>query len=99
MFDEDDAASTALIAFMLGGLAGASLAVIFAPAAGADTRRRLGDGVRVGAGRGRAALDTARRAVTGGTHAAPGNGQEGTDSGRVPEPGLPSTSGPVENPA
>lgn len=102
MFERDDSASTALISFMLGGVAGAALAVLFAPGAGSDTRRRLGNGVRDGAQRGRAALarrgraalDAAGRAVTGGVHPAPGNGQEAPESGRVPEPGLPSTSGP-----
>jgi gas vesicle protein len=101
MFERDDSASTALISFMLGGVAGAALAVLFAPGAGTDTRRRLGEGVRGGAERGRAlarrgraALDAAGRAVTGAVHPAPGNGQEASESVRVPEPGLPSTSGP-----
>jgi hypothetical protein len=101
MFERDDSASTALISFMLGGVAGAALAVLFAPGAGSETRRRLGDGVRDGAERGRAlarrgraALDAAGRAVTGGVHPAPGNGQEASEAERVPEPGLPSTSGP-----
>jgi hypothetical protein len=101
MFEKDDSASTALISFMLGGVAGAALAVLFAPGAGSDTRRKLGDGVRGGAERardlarrGRAALDAGSRTVTGGVHPAPGNGQESPDSPRVPEPGLPSTSGP-----
>jgi hypothetical protein len=100
MFEKDDSTSTALISFMLGGVAGAALAVLFAPGAGTETRRRLGDGVRGGAERGRAlarrgraALDAAGRAVTG-VHPAPGNGQEAPESGRVPEPGLPSTGGP-----
>lgn len=100
MFEKDDSASTALISFMLGGVAGAALAVLFAPGAGSDTRRKLGDGVRDGAERaralarrGRAALDAGSRAATG-VHSAPGNGQESADSPRVPEPGLTSTSGP-----
>jgi gas vesicle protein len=86
---------------MLGGVAGAALAVLFAPASGSDTRRRIGEGVRDGAERSRAlarrgliALDAAGRAVTGGVHPAPGNGQEDSHSARVPEPGLPSTGGP-----
>jgi gas vesicle protein len=98
MFERDDSASTALISFMLGGMAGAALAVLFAPGAGSDTRRRIGEGVRDGAERsralarrGRAALDAA---VAGGVHPAPGNGQEAAQSERVPEPGLPSTGGP-----
>jgi hypothetical protein len=101
MFERDDSASTALISFMLGGVAGAALAVLFAPGAGSDTRRRIGEGVREGAERsralarrGRAALDAGGRAVMGGVHPAPGNGQEAAQSERVPEPGLPSTGGP-----
>ena len=101
MFEKDDSASTALISFMLGGVAGAALAVLFAPGSGSDTRQRLGASVRDGAERGRAlarrgraALDAAGRAVTGGVHSAPANGQAGAESERVPEPGLPSTSGP-----
>lgn len=106
MFERDDSASTALISFLLGGLAGASLAVLFAPGAGRDTRRRIGESVRDGAERsralarrGREALDAAGRAVTG-VHPAPGNGQDAGGSERVPEPGLPSTGGPgFESPA
>lgn len=106
MFDEDDSASTALISFLLGGLAGAALAVLFAPAAGLETRRRIGEGVREGAERtrelarrGRAALDAAGL-PPGRVHPAPGNGQDVGESERVPEPGLPSTSGPgFESPA
>jgi gas vesicle protein len=100
MFDEDDSASTALIAFLLGGLAGASLACLFAPGAGEETRRRIGETVRQGAlrgralaRRGRAVLDAAGQAQAR-VHPAPGNGQDNVASERVPEPGLPSTGGP-----
>ena len=106
MFDRDDSASTALISFLLGSVAGAALAVLFAPGSGEETRRRIGEGVREGAERsrslarrGRAAVEAAGR-TAGGVHAAPGNGQESGPSERVPEPGLPSTSGPgFESPA
>ena len=102
MFEKNDSASTALISFLVGGAAGAALAILFAPGAGDETRRRIGETVRDGAERsralarrGRAALDAA--AGVAGVHAAPGNGQS-AESERVPEPGLPSTSGPVESP-
>ena len=106
MFDRDDSASTALISFVLGGLAGAALAVLFAPHAGSETRERIGEGVRDAAERsralarrGRAALDAAGR-VAGGLASAPANGGDLGDRERVPEPGLPSTSGSgIENPA
>ena len=105
MFEKNDSASTALISFLLGGAAGAAVAFLFAPGAGEDTRRRIGASVREGAERsrvlarrGRAALDAA--GVAGGVHPAPGNGQHTGESERVPEPGLPSTSGPgFESPA
>jgi hypothetical protein len=100
MFENDDSASTALISFLLGGVAGAALAVLFVPTTGRDTRRLISEGVRDGAERsralarrGKAALDAAGRAVTGAVHPAPGNGQEVGEVERVPEPGLPSTSG------
>ena len=99
MFEKDDSGSTALISFLLGGAAGAALALLFAPGAGEETRRRIGEGVRdraersrALARRGRAALDAAARPA--GVHPAPGNGREAGESERVPEPGLPSTSGP-----
>lgn len=38
-----------LFAFLLGGLVGAGLAILFAPQSGAETRRRIRDGVE-GAG-------------------------------------------------
>jgi gas vesicle protein len=101
MFDRDDSASTALISFLLGGLAGAAIAILFAPAAGGDTRRRIGQRVRDGAARGRALGRRAQAAVDSarGVHPAPGNGQETGDSASVPEPGLPSTGDPgVRNP-
>ena len=44
MFEKDDSGSTALISFLLGGVAGAALAVLFAPGAGEETRRRIGEG-------------------------------------------------------
>jgi hypothetical protein len=100
MFEKDDSASTALISFLLGGVAGAALAVLFVPTTGPETRRLIGEGVRDGAERsralarrGKAALDAAGRAVTGAVHPAPANGQELGEVERVPEPGLPSTSG------
>src|SRR5262249_1017034 len=104
MFDRDDSASTALISFVLGGVAGAALAVLFTPLAGSDTRQRIGEGLREGAERtrhlarrGRAALDAAR--AGGSAVPAPGNGQQTGQSERVPEPALPSTSGSGSTPA
>jgi|SRR4051812_34456925 gas vesicle protein len=105
MFEKNDSASTALISFLIGGAAGAALAILFAPGAGNETRRRIGETVREGAERGRALARRGRSAldaagVAAGGHTAPGNGQQTGESERVPEPGLPSTSGPgFESPA
>jgi hypothetical protein len=41
MFDDDDSATWPLVAFVLGGLTGLSLAVLFAPAAGSEARSGL----------------------------------------------------------
>src|SRR5205814_777838 len=84
--------STDLISFLLGGLAGAALALRVAQATGADARRLIGEGVREGAERGRDlarrgkdALESARQTLGGSrVHPAPGNGDENE---RVPEPG------------
>jgi gas vesicle protein len=105
MFEKNDSASTALISFLLGSVAGAAVAVLFAPGAGEATRRRIGASVREGAERSRALARRSRAAldaagIAGGVHSAPGNGQQMGESERVPEPGLPSTSGPgFESPA
>lgn len=37
--------STALLAFLLGGVAGAALALLYAPSSGAETRKKLRDGL------------------------------------------------------
>jgi gas vesicle protein len=47
-----------LLAFALGAIAGAAVALLYAPAAGADTRRYLGARAREGADR---AADAARQ--------------------------------------
>jgi YtxH-like protein len=106
MFEKNDSGSSVLISFLLGGAAGAALAILFAPGAGDDTRRRIGETVRDGAERSRALARRGRAAVaaasgaTAGVHRAPGNGQQLGESERVPEPGLPSTNGPgFESPA
>lgn len=37
--------STALLAFLLGGIAGAAIALLYAPSSGAETRKKLRDGL------------------------------------------------------
>lgn len=46
-------ASGVILSFMLGGLVGAALAILFAPQSGEETRELLGDKLREGTERGR----------------------------------------------
>ena len=48
MANDSTSGGTVLIAFALGALAGAAVALLYAPAAGEETRRRLGDKAREG---------------------------------------------------
>ena len=61
-------AGSVLVAFAVGALAGAAVALLFAPASGEETRRKLGDKAREGrdtlasaAEQARDAFDKARR--------------------------------------
>jgi gas vesicle protein len=48
MANDSNSGGTVLVAFALGALAGAAVALLYAPAAGEETRRRLGDKAREG---------------------------------------------------
>jgi gas vesicle protein len=69
MSNDNGSSGSMLVAFMIGALAGAAVALLYAPATGEETRRRLADKAREGrdkageyARRGReAAEDLARR--------------------------------------
>ena len=70
MSRHEDSGGGVLAAFVLGALAGAAVALLFAPAAGDEMRRRLAEKAREGrdqAGRavdrGRAAFEKARRSA------------------------------------
>ncbi|MEX2273339.1 MAG: YtxH domain-containing protein [Vicinamibacterales bacterium] len=70
---QEDSGSGVFAAFVLGALAGAAIALLYAPAAGDDTRRRVSEKAREGrdkamraAERGRAAFEKARQAAEGG---------------------------------
>jgi gas vesicle protein len=41
--DRDSQAGTVVMAFIVGAIAGAAVALLWAPASGAETRRKLGD--------------------------------------------------------
>ncbi len=60
MSDErDSGASGIILSFMLGGLTGAALAILFAPRSGKETRDLLGERIRDGQERGRELRDKA----------------------------------------
>jgi gas vesicle protein len=69
--DEGVAAGTILVAFALGAIAGAAVALLYAPATGEETRRFLGDRAREGrervnemAEKGREAVKQGRETIT-----------------------------------
>ena len=84
MYDREDSAP-ALLSFLIGGLVGASLTVLFTPESGSATRRRISKGVR----------DTARRARDAARRAGEASERlvEGPAAATVPEPGLPTDMG------
>ena len=57
--DRGSSASGVILAFMLGGLTGAALAILFAPRSGEETRELLGEKLREGADKGRRVRDRA----------------------------------------
>ena len=57
--DRDAAASSVILSFLLGGVAGAALALLYAPRTGRETREYLGGKLREGAERGRELRDQA----------------------------------------
>ncbi len=73
MARQEDSGGSVIAAFVLGALAGAAVALLYAPAAGDETRRRMAERAREGrekamraAERGRAAFEKARQAAEGG---------------------------------
>jgi gas vesicle protein len=68
MATNDNSTGSVLLAFAVGALAGAAVALLFAPSAGEDLRRKLADKAREGRDtlksaveRGREAFDQARK--------------------------------------
>lgn len=56
MSKEGTSAGTVMIAFALGALAGAAVALLYAPATGEETRRKLAEGAREGKDRAEQAM-------------------------------------------
>jgi gas vesicle protein len=53
MSDDHGSGASVLLAFLLGGLTGAALAILYAPRPGTETREMLGGRIREGAERGK----------------------------------------------
>lgn len=85
MSDNNNSAGTVLVAFALGAVAGAAIALLYAPTSGEETRRKLAEKAREGrdkaetlARQGREFIDRQRETVT----AAVEKGREAFDSAR-----------------
>jgi len=48
MSNDGNTASTVLVSFLLGAVAGAAIALLYAPASGEETRKRIADKAREG---------------------------------------------------
>ena len=71
MSDNNNSAGTVLVAFALGAIAGAAIALLYAPASGEETRRKLAEKAREGrdkaealAREGREFVDRQRETIT-----------------------------------
>lgn len=85
MSDNNNSAGTVLVAFALGAIAGAAIALLYAPTSGEETRRKLAEKAREGrdkaealARQGREFIDRQRETVT----AAVERGREAFDQAR-----------------
>ena len=63
MAQDDSGAGTVMLAFLIGAVTGAAVALLYAPATGAETREFLGEKAREGADRAREAAEKGRQAV------------------------------------
>jgi uncharacterized membrane protein len=61
--DDGPGAGSVLLAFMIGAVAGAAVALLYAPATGAETREFLGEKAREGRDRAVKAAERGRQAV------------------------------------
>jgi gas vesicle protein len=61
--DDGAGAGSVMLAFLIGAVTGAAVALLYAPATGADTREFLTDKAREGADRAKEAAEKGRQAV------------------------------------
>ena len=64
--DEGGGAGSVLLAFLLGAVSGAAVALLYAPAAGEETREYLGQKAKEGRQRATEAAEKGRQAITQG---------------------------------
>ena len=64
--EEGGGAGTVMLAFLVGAVAGAAVALLYAPATGADTREYLGDRTREGREKAAALAEKGRQAFSEG---------------------------------
>jgi gas vesicle protein len=67
--DESTSGGTVLLAFLLGAVAGAAAALLYAPAVGSETRERLAEKARDARERANALADKGRQAIDKGRQA------------------------------
>ena len=65
-WDEGAGAGSILLAFILGAVSGAAVALLYAPVSGRETREYLGDRAREGRERAAAAAERGREIITQG---------------------------------
>ena len=61
--DDGAGAGSVMLAFLIGAVTGAAVALLYAPATGAETREFLGEKAREGADRAKDAAEKGRQAV------------------------------------
>ena len=79
--DRDSQAGTVVMAFIVGAIAGAAVALLWAPAAGAETRRKLGDAIGEGSEKGREFLRQQRDQFSAAVDKSVEKGKDAYDKG------------------
>ncbi|MEO8522781.1 MAG: YtxH domain-containing protein [Acidobacteriota bacterium] len=95
MAKNDDAAGTVMLAFVLGTLTGAAVALLMAPATGEETRRILADRAREGRERANDAARQGRDLVNRGKETLTTAIERGREAYEQARGGTGGTGGPV----